>query len=1005
MFVRLLGPVELQAADGRSVEPAAAKRRATLALLALELGRTVPVERFFELLWGDEPPAQARAALQGHIAALRKLIAGSDLVLSTRSPGYRLDGPADAVDASLFEQLAARAAAEDSPGGDRAATALLRRALDLWNGPTALAGLPDTGLRDALADRLRRSRAVALEAWAERLLRLGLGAEAVAGLDQALESDPLNEQVAAVLVLCLTQAGRPRDAVDVYHRTRRRLAAELGVGPGSALRSAASGVRTGEPAQRRTLARAVVPGGLIGRPGPAAPVAPAVRPAAVLPFASCKPTPRPVATRPSAASASATSSAASAARVPAQKDGNAPRPVAAEVRSPRGAAPAPVPDQLPRSPAGFVGRSRELGWLGERLPISAYPGGSGGIGVLVGPAGSGKTATALRWAHDAAAGYPDGRLFADLNGFGPGRPTDPATVLGRFLRALGVPAAELPEDRPARAALYRSLSRDRRLLVVLDDVRDTADLADLLPVGPGCATVVTSRRTLEDLVVSEGAAVLRLGPLPGPDARRLLEQLLGRTRVAAEPEATDRLAELCGGLPLALRIAAARLATRPGWAIADLVPELADDRTRLHALDTRGATSLRAALDLTLRHIPDTATHLLALLAVHPGAETDVPAAAALLGAGPAEAGDALAVLAAHHLLTEVSPGRYRRCDLVRLYGAELLDGRPATERTAATAALADHYLTTVAHGAAVIQPAAGDSPRAGRPRFPSVRSILDWFQAEEPAVRGLVAAASEGGDPDRAWRLAYRADGLYYSVGRRADRLACLRTGLDAADRTGDPAAVAAMEAVTARALSALRGRGRTAEAHRLARRAVDRTSGTGDTVRVQALTVLAVTTAAAGRPAEAVRLGEQAIALAEAHGHAEHAPYALSNTAGLYGLAGEPVRALERAREARALLAEHPLAVFHLSAMINEAHALQLLGRRTEAEEAWRQTAERCRSAGAVHLHAVAERHFAEFLLATGRAPEAVGTLHAARGLYGRLGDTTAVRELDERLTALSG
>ncbi|MFF7455499.1 BTAD domain-containing putative transcriptional regulator [Kitasatospora sp. NPDC008115] len=1007
MFVRLLGPVELQAADGRSVEPAAAKRRATLALLALELGRTVPIERFFELLWGDEPPAQARAALQGHIAALRKLIAGSGLVLSTRSPGYRLDGPADAVDASLFEQLVTRAGAEDSPGGDRAAAALLGRALDLWNGPTALAGLPDTDLRDALADRLRRGRAVALEAWAERLLRLGLGAEAVAGLDRALESDPLNEQLAAVLVLCLTQAGRPRDAVDAYHRTRRRLAAELGVGPGSALRSAASGVRTGEPAQRRPLARAVVPGGLIGRPGPAAPVAPAVRPAAVLPFASCKPTPRPAASRPSAVAASATS--AVAARVPARTDGDAPRPVAAEVRSPRGPMPmpipAPIPDQLPRSPAGFVGRSRELGWLGDRLPSSAHPGGSAGIAVLVGPAGSGKTATALQWAHDTAAGYPDGRLFADLNGFGPGGPADPATVLGRFLRALGVPAAELPEDRPARAALYRSLSRDRRLLVVLDDVRDTAGLADLLPAGPGCATVVTSRRTLEDLVVSEGAAVLRLGPLPGPDARRLLEQLLGRTRVDAEPEATDRLAELCGGLPLALRIAAARLATRPGWAIADLVPELADERTRLHALDTRGATSLRAAFDLTLRHIPDTATHLLALLAVHPGAETDVPAAAALLGAGPAEARDALAVLAAHHLLTEVSPGRYRRCDLVRLYGAELLDGRPTTERTAATAALADHYLTTVAHGAAVIQPAAGDTPRAGRPRFPSVRSILDWFQAEEPAVRGLVAAASEGGDPDRAWRLAYRADGLYYSVGRRADRLACLRTGLDAADRTGDPAAVAAMEAVTARALSALRGRGRAAEAHRLARRAVDRTSGSADTVRVQALTVLAVTTAAGGRPAEAVRLGEQAIALAEAHGHAEHAPYALSNTAGLYGLAGEPARALERAREARALLAEHPLAVFHLSAMINEAHALQLLGRWTEAEEAWRQTAERCRSAGAVHLHAVAERHFAEFLLATGRAPEAVGTLHAARGLYGRLGDTTTVRELDERLAALAG
>ncbi|MFB8235857.1 BTAD domain-containing putative transcriptional regulator [Kitasatospora purpeofusca] len=1038
MFVRLLGPVELRTADGRSVEPAAAKRRATLALLALELGRTVPVGRFFELLWGDAPPARARAALQGHIAALRKLIAGSGLVLSTRPPGYRLDGPADAVDSLLFERLVADAAARSAPDGDEAAAGLLRRALSLWQGPTALADLPETDLRDALADRLRKERTLALEAWADRLLRLGLGADAVPELDRAAEADPWNEALAARLVLCLQQSGRSWDALNAYHRTRRRLAADLGVGPGSALRSAVSGVLSEDPARRPATGAgtgtgtAPGPVRLVGRPrpdtAPAAAVpttatptaaAPAVRPPAAAPFASCKSTPRP-----------SDDGGRAAVTRPASTPASTPTPVAPTPAAPPAPTPAPVaaPDQLPRPAAGFVGRTPELDWLSDRLRGSAAvdPDTAGtpavdtpaaaALGVLVGPAGTGKTATALRWAHDAAAAYPDGRLFADLNAFGPGRPAEPAAVLGRFLRALGVPESELPEDRPARAALYRSLSRNRRLLVVLDDVADAGDLTDLLPAGPGCATVVTSRSTLEDLVVTEGAALLRLGPLPAEEAGRLLEHLLGRPRVAAEPEAAARLAELCGRLPLALRIVAARLATHPAWAIADLLPELDDERTRLHALDTRGSSSLRAALDRTLRHLTGTAAHLLALLAVHPGRETDVPAAAALLGAGPDEARDALAALAAHHLLTEIAPGRYRRCDLIRLYGAELLDERHASEHATATAALADHYLATVAHGAALLQPAPGPTglgglggplPRSGgrraaRPHLPTVRSILDWFQAEEPAVRGLVAAASESGDHDRAWRLAYRADGLYYSVGRRPDRLACLRTGLDAAGRTGDPAAVAAMEAVTARALS---GRGRTVEAHRLALRAVDRSSGTDDAVRVQALTVLAVTTAAGGRPDEAVRLGERAIALAETHGHAEHAPYALSNTAGLYGLAGDPAQALRRAREARALLVEHPLAVFHLSAMINEAHALQLLGRYGDAEEAWRQTVERCRFAGAVHLHAVAERHFADFLLATGRAPEAVGNLRAARGLYGRLGDTAVVSELDRRLAVLAG
>ncbi|MGW2548177.1 BTAD domain-containing putative transcriptional regulator, partial [Kitasatospora sp. NPDC001574] len=190
MFVRLLGPVELQAADGRAVEPAGAKRRAALALLALELGRTVPVERFFELLWGDEPPARARAALQGHIAALRKLLAGSKLVLSTRAPGYRLDGPAESVDALLFERLVARATEVAVPDGDESAAGLLRRALDLWHGPAPLADLPETDLRDVLADRLRQVRTRALEAWSERLLRLGLGPDAAPELDRALEADP-----------------------------------------------------------------------------------------------------------------------------------------------------------------------------------------------------------------------------------------------------------------------------------------------------------------------------------------------------------------------------------------------------------------------------------------------------------------------------------------------------------------------------------------------------------------------------------------------------------------------------------------------------------------------------------------------------------------------------------------------------------------------------------------------------------------------------------------------
>ncbi|MFI8083835.1 BTAD domain-containing putative transcriptional regulator [Kitasatospora sp. NPDC086009] len=937
MFIRLLGPVELRAADGRAVEPAGPKRCAVLALLALELGRTVPVERLFELLWGEAPPARARAAVQGHIAALRKQIADSPFTLLTRAPGYRLDGPAELVDALLFERLTALAAGECAPGGDEAAVKLLREALDLWHGGTALANLPETGLRHAVADRLDRRRTRALECWAERLLRLGRGADAVTDLDRAAEADGLHEPLAALLVRCLHQAGRFADALTAYHRTRRRLAEELGLAPGRALQSAVDDMLTADP-----------------EPTPAAPAAPTSPPVPVDPV-----------------------------------DPPAPRPTV---------------NQLPRAAARFVGRAAEQRWLDAEC---AGPHGGGSLAVVTGPAGAGKTATVVQWAHAAAGAFPDGLLFADLNGFGPGHRTGPVEVLGRFLRALGVEERELPEDRYARAALYRALTGRRRLLVVLDNAGDAEDLADLLPAGPDCATVITSRSSLEDVVVTEGAALLRLGALPAEDALGLLEHLLTPARVRAEPEASAKVAELCDRLPLALRIAAARLAAQPGWAIADLVPELADERTRLQTLDTQGAISVRSALGLTVRRLSATAVHLLALLAAHPGPETDAHAAAALLATDTAEARRALGSLAAHHLLTEDTPGRYRRHDLIRLYGAELLDERPASERAGATLALVDHFLAAAAHGAGLLQPGLdpfGPPPLPGpaRPRLPDVRAALDWFRAEEPTIRGLVTSAADLGDHRRAWRLAYLANCLYYGAGRRTDRLACLRAGLESAVLTGDPAAVASMEASTARALSGL---GRAEEAHRLALRAVTRTADAGGDVHVHALTVLAVASAARGEHAEAVRLGERAIALAGAHGLAEHAPFAFSNTAALHGFAGDAGQALRRAREARALLAEHPQATYHLSAMVNEAHALQQLRRPAEAGRAWRETMERCRAAGAVHLEAVAERHYADFLLDADRPVEAASHLRSAHCLYERLGDAGVARQLERRLATLAG
>jgi DNA-binding SARP family transcriptional activator len=923
MRIRLLGPVELRREDGARVEVSGPKRRAVLALLSLELGRCVPLERLFELLWGDDPPAQARAALQGHVAALRKALDGSSFVLLTRTPGYELSGTPDDVDALRFDTLAAEASTQD----DDAASVLLERALGLWSG-AALADLPDTELRTVLTDRLDDARNAVMRAWAERQLRLGNGTVAVPALEQCVRADGLQEPMIALLVRCLHQAGRVSDALAVFHHARARLDEELGVTPGPLLQDALASVL----ADDRT---------------PAAP--PALRPA------------------PSRAPAATVHACA-----------------------------------LPRPPAGFVGRDEESRWLDRECgPDRA----GSGLAVVVGPAGAGKSATVIRWAHGAASGFRDGHLFADLRGFDPAGPADPAETLAAFLRALGVTEYAIPEDPAARAVLFRERTLDRRLLLVLDNVRAAGDVTTLLPAGTGCATVITSRNRLEDLLVTDAAASLHLDALPSDDAHGLLERLLTPERVAAEPDAASQLIRLCDRLPLALRIAAARLVARPTWTLSDLVEELTDERTRLLSLDTQGAMSVRGALAMTYRHLPQPAARLLALLTVHPGAEVDLSAAAALLETDLARARHALGSLAAYHLLTETTPGRYTRHDLVRLYGEELLSEQGPDAYRHALARLLDHHLAATREAARRVQPLSSPfdplefEPRSVLP-MPDVRSALAWFRTEEPVIRGLVSLAAERGEHERAWRLAQSANSLYYGAGRLTDRLTCLRAGLRAARVSGTKRALATMETSTA---SALCGSGRTEEALDLAAAAVARTGpGDGD-LHVYALAVQALATGLAGDLAAADLLSSRAIDLIRTGGHLQHADSTLSNAAALKGMAGDAGAALLYAREARSLLSEHPAATFQLSAMVNEAQALQVLGRTEEAGRVWQEALELCRTAGSLQLHALTEHQFAEFNLEAGRINDAIQHLRAAVELYSLRGESELADQLGRQVSAL--
>ncbi|MGF1431004.1 BTAD domain-containing putative transcriptional regulator [Kitasatospora sp. LaBMicrA B282] len=942
MGITLLGPVELRTGDGSPAAVAGAKRRAVLALLALELGQVVPVERFFELLWDGQPPAQAKAALQGHVAALRKVLDGTGFTLHTQAPGYRLTGDPEQVDTARFAALATRLPAT---ADDATAAGLARQALDLWRGP-ALAGLPEGVLATSLAARLEDARTSVVEAWAERLLRLGDGASAIPALEQTVRADGLREAAVALLIRCLAQAGRHAEALAVYQDARTRLADELGVDPGPALRSAHRSLPG-------TEAGAAHPGAGLSPAAPSTPGAPAAQPAA------------------------------------------APRSGGTGTR-------------LPRRPSGFVGRALESHWLDQECGPQRT---GSGLGLVIGPAGAGKSATVVHWAHGAAAGFPDGLLFTDLRGFDPAGPADPAETLGRFLRALGLPDDAIPEDPAARAELYQDQTADRRLLVVLDNVRTAADARMLLPAGPHCATVITSRATLEELVVTAGATALRLGALPDRDALGLLERLLTPGRVRAELAAAERLVILCDRLPLALRIAAARLVSRPGWTIADLVDELADERTRLLALDAQGTASVHTALTLTYRHLPADAAQLLALLAVHPGTEVDVCAAAALLGTEAAAARHALGALAAHHLLAESAPGRYARHDLIRLFARQLLtEHGPQTGRAALTRLL-DHYLTAadlacerVQPGNELPQPPPAHPPRA-LPRLPDARSALAWFAAEEATIRDLVSTVAaadpmDGGD-DRAWRLASLCNGLYQGVGRLTDRLACLRAGLRAARRADNRLGIALLEARTAGALATAR----PAEARPLAEAAVARTGPADGAVHAQILTMQAVVARHQGDLDEAADLLDRAVAVVRAGDAGLAGASVLNNAAAVNGMRGRLETALAYAREVRALLAEHPESTFHLSAMINESHALQSLGRSAEAEAAWTATLDRCRAAGSLALEAMTEQQFGEFLLSVDRAADAAEHLRAAIGLFEQRSDPAHLEQLRRQLAAIEG
>jgi DNA-binding SARP family transcriptional activator len=473
----------------------------------------------------------------------------------------------------------------------------------------------------------------------------------------------------------------------------------------------------------------------------------------------------------------------------------------AEAPAAAGAPTLPVPRELPTAVRGFTGRAGELAALTRVLDqASANSPGTVVISAIGGTAGVGKTALALHWAHQVSARFGDGQLYVNLRGFDPsGTPATAGEAIRGFLDALGVPPERIPAQPEARAGLYRSLLAGRRMLVLLDNARDEQQVRPLLPASPGSLVIVTSRNQLGGLAAADHARLLTVDVLSQDEAVRMLTARIGAGRVAAEPGAAGKIAALCGRLPLALAVAAARAEARPDFPLAVLADELADAASRLDALDAGDpATSIRAVFSWSYRQLSGAAARMFRLLGLHPGPDLSAPAAASLAALAEADARRLLAELTRTHLLTEHVPGRYALHDLLRAYAADQArdtDSQP--ERTAAVGRVLDHYLHTARNGALVVQPSLGPvalpppSPGTTPEQFTGHAQALTWFDTENHVLLAAVDLAMDWGLDDHVWQISWVSTPFLAARGRSLEWSAIKRMTSAAAIR-GDAAMIA---------------------------------------------------------------------------------------------------------------------------------------------------------------------------------------------------------------------
>ncbi|GLF92936.1 AfsR/SARP family transcriptional regulator [Streptomyces yaizuensis] len=991
------------------------QQRTALAMLLLAEGQPVAMEELIDGLWGADCPRAAATTIRTYVSRIRtvlepghRALGGPSLLVSVGSSyALRLPGDGRCLDVTLAEQEV-EAAAEARRAGDAArAQSLLRRAADRWQGP------PLTGLTGPFAEtwreRLTQRYLGVLESRVELDLELGDARAAVTDLTRRTAEHPLRESLRLLLMRALYQCGRQAEALEVFRDIRAVLSRELGIDPDPRLRTLYERILRADP-------------DLL--PSPA----------------------DPAFTDPAAATR------APGPRTPEDSRDTAEPPVPASA-TPRGTAPTahigtrtgvpgtPVPAQLPADTADFTGRDRLVDELLGLLTAPCDP--AVRICAISGIGGSGKTALAVHVAHRLRAHFPAGQLFVDLAGVTE-HPSDPRTVLGQLLHALGVPETAVPDELEARAALFRTVLSEQRMLVVLDNAAGAEQIRPLLPGYPGCAVIVTSRSRL----TAVPAHAVELEPFRPDESLELLTTVIGRDRVRAEPDAARELLATCGHLPLAVRVVACRIVARPRTTIADSLRRLSDERRRLDQLRT-GDLDVVACFQLGYDQLAPEPARAFRLLSL-PQAETvSLAMAAALLDTDEYEAERVLDELLHTGLLHSPQLGRYRYHDLLRLFARRLTSlTDPEEQVTRALERLLRSLTATVHHAYRSVRPGhriAGllDRPADPAPVFPDPRSAHDWFDQEREAVlavlaqavrrspelaakaafvllgldpllerayawgdvvelcRAVVAATREAGPPDAQAAALYMLSGALWQVSRPGEAADPIERAVGLCRRSGNRVLLAESLNVQALILASPSGYDRRTVAllreARQTHRSVDNPSGEANTLGN--LTYAHMTL---GEPEEAVRTATAGLALYRGLGDRMGEAQILSHRGTSHRLLGNTDTAMESYTTALELSRELGLRFLEANLLYRIAQTHLAAGAAATGAAVAEEARVLCRELGLARTEARVLVVLGQALAGDGSHQLAGTWLREAVSIFRKLG-FTEVEEAERALAAL--